>query len=40
MVWRGFLLNTTFYGLVTLAVAAAVRDVRGLRRRAVTATVA
>jgi hypothetical protein len=40
VVWRGFLLNTTFYGLVTLAVAAAVRDVRGLRRRAVTATVA
>lgn len=41
VVWRGFLLNTIFYGLVTLALVAVVRDLRGLHRRAVTtATVA
>ena len=40
VMWPGFLLNTTFYGLVTLALVAVVRDLRGMRRRAVTATVA
>ncbi len=40
VVWWGFLLNTIFYGLVTLALVAVVRDLRGLRGSGVAATAA